>query len=261
MLLYANLKSEKGANIIKTDSEIIGEFIAEMRKEKALTQKDLAKQLHVSDKTISKWERGLSLPDMLLIMPLCDALDVTSTELLLGEKSTNRKSMSELQIDDVLKKIVYSHKIKTQIEPLKKTNSILILFNSICFLTYFLVFSFAFYTAVNIEILDVAFLPVIGPTFSILSLIIIFLNAFIIITTLLFFFRKSLIYVFSLSHYLGACLSALYFNSSLTSLDVAENFDATSWVIEFVQIYVAGIIIAVVLNIVAFIVFVKRRKI
>ncbi len=249
------------AIIIKTDSEVIGDFIAAIRKEKALTQKQLAKQLHVSDKTVSKWERGLSLPDILLIIPLCETLGVTSTELLTGEKSLNRTSPTELQIDDVLKQLTSIHRVKTQIEPIKKTNAFLIILNSLCFLTYFLVFSFAYYTVLNIHTLDVAFYPVIGPILSALSYIIIFINAFFIVVTLLFFFKKSLIYIFSVSHYLGAFLSALYFSRSLKSLTLPEQFDVNSWMFDFIKLYVAGIIVALVLNIIAFIFFQQKNKV
>lgn len=64
----------------------IGKFIQEVRKEKGLTQKELADQICVSDKTISKWENGNSAPDVSMLISLCDALDVTANELLTGER-------------------------------------------------------------------------------------------------------------------------------------------------------------------------------
>lgn len=63
-----------------------GGLIALMRKEKELTQKDLAETLHVSTQAVSKWERGLSCPDIGLLEPLAEALDLTVTELLAGER-------------------------------------------------------------------------------------------------------------------------------------------------------------------------------
>lgn len=65
----------------------IGQFIAELRKEKNMTQKDLAGQLHITDKAISKWERGLSCPDISLLSPLADLLGVTVSELLNAKKN------------------------------------------------------------------------------------------------------------------------------------------------------------------------------
>ena len=62
----------------------IGQFIAELRKEKKITQKDLATQLHITDKAVSKWERGLSCPDIVLLTSIADILGVTTSELLNG---------------------------------------------------------------------------------------------------------------------------------------------------------------------------------
>lgn len=68
------------------DQQKIGRFIAQMRKEKALTQRGLADTLCISDKTISKWENGKGMPEVSLMMPLCEALDITANELLSGER-------------------------------------------------------------------------------------------------------------------------------------------------------------------------------
>ena len=59
-----------------------GQFLNQLRREKGWTQKDLAERLYVSDKAVSKWERGLSLPDVALLLPLAGALGVSVTELL-----------------------------------------------------------------------------------------------------------------------------------------------------------------------------------
>jgi len=64
------------------NNEEFGQFLTKLRKEKGLTQKQLAEQLYLSDKAVSKWERGLSLPDISLLMPLAKILGVTTTELL-----------------------------------------------------------------------------------------------------------------------------------------------------------------------------------
>lgn len=68
------------------DNSRFGEFVASLRKEKQLTQKQLAEKLFISDKAVSKWERGLSLPDISLLAPLTDQLGVTITELIQGER-------------------------------------------------------------------------------------------------------------------------------------------------------------------------------
>lgn len=63
----------------------IGKFIAEKRKDQNFTQKQLAMELGISDKTISKWENGDRLPDVTLILKLCEILQITVNELLVGE--------------------------------------------------------------------------------------------------------------------------------------------------------------------------------
>lgn len=64
----------------------IGKFIADERKRKGYTQKQLSEKLEISDKTISKWERGNGFPEVSLLLPLCDELGITVNELLSGER-------------------------------------------------------------------------------------------------------------------------------------------------------------------------------
>lgn len=64
----------------------IGQFIAEERKAKKYTQRELADRIGISDKTISKWERGNGFPEVSLLLPLCNELDITVNELLSGER-------------------------------------------------------------------------------------------------------------------------------------------------------------------------------
>ena len=68
------------------DQVLIGKFIASERKRKGYTQKQLSEKLGISDKTISKWERGNGFPEVSLLLPLCDELDITVNELLSGER-------------------------------------------------------------------------------------------------------------------------------------------------------------------------------
>ena len=76
-----------------------------MRKEKSMTQKELADKLFVSDKTVSKWERGNSMPNVTLLMPIADVLGITVTELLKGEKISENNS---LNTDEVEKLVINS---------------------------------------------------------------------------------------------------------------------------------------------------------
>lgn len=68
------------------DQVKIGKFIAEMRKEQNLTQKQLADKLDISDRTISKWECGKGMPDVGLMIPLCEEIKINVNELLSGER-------------------------------------------------------------------------------------------------------------------------------------------------------------------------------
>lgn len=68
------------------DQKRIGSFISELRKEKNMTQKDLAEKLGVTDRAISKWENGRGMPEVSLMKPLCEALGISINELLSGER-------------------------------------------------------------------------------------------------------------------------------------------------------------------------------
>lgn len=80
----------------------IGQFICELRKEKQMTQKDLAEKLHITDKAVSKWERGLSCPDIALLPDIAKLFGVTVGELLNGEKGKGDAEEAEESINNVL---------------------------------------------------------------------------------------------------------------------------------------------------------------
>ena len=82
--------------------EKIGEFIAEKRKKKNLTQAELAKKLGVTDKAVSKWERGLGCPDISILEILAKELDVSVLELLKGRKIEN-EVIKVTEADDYVK--------------------------------------------------------------------------------------------------------------------------------------------------------------
>lgn len=68
------------------NQERIGKFIQECRKSKNMTQTELAEKFGITDRAVSKWERGLSLPDASIMIELCNYLDISVNELLSGEK-------------------------------------------------------------------------------------------------------------------------------------------------------------------------------
>ncbi len=84
---------------------LIGKFIALRRKEKNLTQDQLAEKLGVSNKTISKWETGKCMPDYSIIRNLCEELNITIPELMDGKLSENNvPSFKEEQILDLMRR-------------------------------------------------------------------------------------------------------------------------------------------------------------
>ncbi|MBQ2699490.1 MAG: helix-turn-helix domain-containing protein, partial [Firmicutes bacterium] len=78
----------------------IGGFIAALRRERGLTQKELAEQLNVSDKTVSRWERDEGTPDLYLVPVLADIFGVSCDELLRGERAAGQGSASALPVGE-----------------------------------------------------------------------------------------------------------------------------------------------------------------
>lgn len=87
------------------DQGKIGFFISERRKNKKLTQKQLADKLSISEKTISKWECGKGLPEVSLMIPLCELLEISVNELLSGSliNNNNYKENAEENLLHILK--------------------------------------------------------------------------------------------------------------------------------------------------------------
>ncbi|MBO4426499.1 MAG: helix-turn-helix transcriptional regulator [Clostridiales bacterium] len=84
------------------DKEKTGQLITELRKEKGMTQKQLADALNVTDKAVSKWERGLSFPDISMLEPLSELLDVSIMELLAGKRQDGDEPMSREEAQDLI---------------------------------------------------------------------------------------------------------------------------------------------------------------
>lgn len=88
------------------DKRKFGAFVAQLRKEKQYTQKELAARLMISDKAISKWETGVTIPDTALLIPLADLLGVTVTELLTGERM-ERQPMQPEAVERIVKTAIH----------------------------------------------------------------------------------------------------------------------------------------------------------
>lgn len=88
------------------DKAAFGRFLAQLRREKGMTQKELAATLYVSDKAVSKWERGLSVPDISLLVPLAEQLNVTVAELLQGRRVEEERRFTREETEDLIRKAV-----------------------------------------------------------------------------------------------------------------------------------------------------------
>ena len=116
------------------NQEKIGKFISECRKDKNMTQSELADKLNISTNAVSKWERGICLMDMSLLKPLSELLDVSINEILNGEKI--KKSALKEKTDEILNKTIeYSN---NRLKKFKKKTLIIVLF--IFFLTSIVTF-------------------------------------------------------------------------------------------------------------------------
>ena len=93
------------------DTIKIGKFISERRKALGLTQLQLAEKLYVSDKAVSKWETGKSMPDVSIMLELSKALNISVQELLIGEVVTMNDKNNEKVLLDMAKEIEQKNKI------------------------------------------------------------------------------------------------------------------------------------------------------
>ena len=91
------------------NQEKIGKFIAKCRKEKKMTQSDLAEKLGVTDKSIGNWENGRNMPDLSLFKPLCKELDISINDLMSGER-INKIDYQEKFEENIVNTIDYSTK-------------------------------------------------------------------------------------------------------------------------------------------------------
>ena len=91
------------------NQEKIGKFIAECRKEKNMTQQDLAEKLGVSDRTVGNWENGRNMPDLSLFKPLCKELEISLNDLMSGEKVDKSDYQEKLE-ENIINTINYSNK-------------------------------------------------------------------------------------------------------------------------------------------------------
>ncbi len=84
------------------DAATLGAFVARVCAERGLTQRQLAERLYVSDKTVSKWERGLSLPSVPLLVPLAGALGLSISELMACKEAPHEERLGRAEADRLI---------------------------------------------------------------------------------------------------------------------------------------------------------------
>ena len=146
------------------NKEKFGEFVCKLRKEKGMTQQDLGDKLHLTNKAISKWERGLSFPDICIFQNVAQTLDISVLELLNGERNTEISISNEAAnriIEDTVK---HSEKI---IKKIRKKLTIVISLSIGLFPLLLMFFSQAcFYLIKDEKSLDEALLTLAFITFT-----------------------------------------------------------------------------------------------
>lgn len=113
------------------NQEMIGKFIAECRKEKQLTQIQLADKLGITNRAVSKWETGKSIPDVSIMLELCDELEISVNELLCGR----HLDMEEEKIENT-NNILKVPLLKKKIQNLQIASEVLIFAGIIISITF-----------------------------------------------------------------------------------------------------------------------------
>lgn len=113
----------------------IGKFLKHLRKEKGLTQEQLAEQFFVSSRTVSRWETGSNMPDLDILIELADFYNADIREIIDGERESNNM---ESETKNTLKKVAEyaaeeNKKIKTRITDMMLGAAILLLFSALLF--------------------------------------------------------------------------------------------------------------------------------
>lgn len=121
------------------NQEKIGKFILNLRKEKNMTQQELAEKLKVTDRAISNWENGKNMPDLSLFKSICDVFDITINELLSGEKLQKDKYQEKLE-ENIINTVIYEKaKRKTYKKVLGYTLVTIIIFIIVLFGSLFII--------------------------------------------------------------------------------------------------------------------------
>ena len=143
-----------------------GEFLKQLRKEKGLTQEQLAEQFYVSGRTVSRWETGSNMPDLGILVELADFYDVDIREIIDGERKSEKM---DIETKDTLKKVAeYTAEEKKN---LKKRMAILMVGTAVLQVIAFLLYESGGFDGFFTEDVCSFFISfVYGGSFSILTL-------------------------------------------------------------------------------------------
>ena len=115
----------------------IGEFLKQLRKEKGLTQEQLAERFYVSSRTVSRWETGVNMPDIATLIGLADFYEVDVREIIDGER---KSEIMKKENDDTLKKVA-EYATEESKKSKKRIRKIAEIFSHICVILSVVVFS------------------------------------------------------------------------------------------------------------------------
>ncbi len=111
------------------NAEKVGKFISQIRTEKKWTQSELAEKINVTNKAVSRWERGIGLPDISLLEPLSKELDISILELLNGEYIEEQELTQKKDINLLLNCLIRFNQ-KSETEKILKMNIFFYYFNN-----------------------------------------------------------------------------------------------------------------------------------
>lgn len=127
------------------NQEKVGQFIAKMRKEKNMTQEELAEKLGVNSRSISRWENAKCMPDLAMLIPLSKELEVSVNDLISGEKVQEKAYKEKLEENIVT--------VVSKVERKNKTiDKFAIGFIVIISLALLIFYGYLFYTRFNFDI-------------------------------------------------------------------------------------------------------------
>ena len=146
----------------------IGNFISECRKEKGYSQVELANRLNISNKTVSKWERGNGFPDVSLLMPLCEELNISVNELLSGEKLQEEEYQKKAE--ENLVEVISKSRISPQEKVITRMQTIMLVVFALAVIVLEYYFKSSPEAVITIVVLTIVNLVSVGAVWCVVTL-------------------------------------------------------------------------------------------